>query len=130
MSIFPKHLVLPSSARRPKPAPIAEQNLPEVRQRLRNQALNLRQHANFEAVVRPHIDRLVKEIKDLKQLCAEHEAKIQEMEKEIESSDRIDDEADVRQQKINEIIHLEEVYRQLLAEKEAYIARAAGENFV
>jgi hypothetical protein len=125
-------LVLPLPEGRQTAASITVQNASELRQGLRRQALNLRRFARLEAVVRPHIERLKKDIKNLKQLCAEDEAKIGEMEAEIAHCDgegATEDQADVRQQKINKIIQLEEVYRQLLADKEAYIARAGGENY-
>jgi predicted RNase H-like nuclease (RuvC/YqgF family) len=82
-------------------------------------------------VLRPAIDRLTKEIKDLEQLCAEHENSIQEMKSEMASyaAGATDDQDEDRQKKIEKIIQLEDVYRQVLAEKEADIARAVGESF-
>jgi archaellum component FlaC len=128
MSTNSKVLVLPSPVRRPKPAPIAEQNSSELRRSLRSQALNLQRHAHFEAVVHPSIKRLTKEIKDLKQLCAEHKEMIQKLEEEIArcAEGAPQDQADIRQQKIERIIQLQEEYKQVLAEKETYIARGAG----
>jgi vacuolar-type H+-ATPase subunit I/STV1 len=103
--------------------PTAELSCPELRQALSNRASELQQFIPFQASVQPHVEHLNKEVQALKAQATQHEKKIEEMEKALETPQPVDTQTtdEEREAKIAQIRELEEQYEKLLAEKAKYL---------
>ena len=102
----------------------------EARQELKLKAQTLQKYVHFEASMKPHLEKLHKEVRELAKKCDEHEADINKMEKAIKREkqrkravgERMDD-AD-REEKVERIRELQEEYEKLIAKKAKYLQDA------
>ena len=106
----------------------------ELRVELVNKAQQLQKYVHFEATMRPHIDKMAREIDMLVKTCDEHDRKINEFrnatkkeEEKRKASGPTQQTDEEREEKVKQIEQLEAVYQKLLAEKEFYLAKAREE---
>ena len=106
----------------------------EIRLELVNKGQTLQKYVHFEATMRPHIDKLTREIDRLVKACDEHERKIadfqnlQRNEEEKRKASGLAGQTDEeREEKIKTVEKLEAELQELLAEKEFYLAKAREE---
>lgn len=102
----------------------------DARQELKLKAQTLQKYVHFEASMRPHLEKLHREVRELAKKCDEHEADITKMERAIKKEkerrrvvgERMDDEE--REEKVAKIRKLQEQYEKLIAKKAQYLKDA------
>jgi uncharacterized protein (UPF0305 family) len=103
-------------------------DLLEIRRRIKSKSGILQKFLHFEASVRPHIQYLEKDIRELQAAREEQEKRIKEMLNELRDvSDAKPKEMTDKQRrhKLTRIRKLEATYENLLKEKAFHLARAA-----
>jgi hypothetical protein len=111
-----------------RPQPIAvHDEFSDLRKGLKSKARLLQKFLNFEAAVRPHIERQQKEIAALREASDDQEKQIARMEEELKrDADAVAKELteEERLEKLDKIRQLEANYVSLLEEKAFYLSRA------